>query len=297
MKILVTGASGFIGSAIVRELLNAGHQVMGLARSEASAKAIGDAGADVLRGSLEDLDILKQGALQADGVIHTAFIHDFTQYLKAGDIDKAAISAMGEALAGTGKPIVVTSGMLGLPAIDGFITEDSPAENSPRTSEAAALALAGKGINASVVRLPPSVHDKGDRGFVPFIIAQARKNGVSAYPGDGSNCWSAVHRLDAAKAFRLAVEKAAGGGVYNVVGDNAISIKQIATLIGELLNLPVESLSGEAIVKHFDWLSRFVTFEGRATGAKTQEQLGWKPEHIGLLEDIRRNYLQDDSTY
>ncbi|MCL4641770.1 MAG: SDR family oxidoreductase, partial [Olivibacter sp.] len=279
MNIFVTGASGFIGSAVVKELIRAGHQVIGLARSEASAKIIRDAGASVLLGTLEDLEILKQGASQADGIIHTAFIHDFTQYQKAGEVDKTAIQTMGNVLAGTNKPLVVTSGMLGLTPINGFITEESPVGNSPRPSEATTLALSEAGVHASVVRLPPSVHDKGDKGFIPFIIAQARKNGVSAYPEEGKNHWSAVHRLDAAKAYRLAVEKAAKGAVYNVVGDQSIEIKTIATLIGKQLQLPVQSVSGEAIVTHFDWMGRFITFEGAAIGSKTQEQLGWKPTH------------------
>jgi nucleoside-diphosphate-sugar epimerase len=291
MNIFVTGASGFIGSAVVKELIQAGHQVIGLARSEASAKIIRDAGASALLGTLEDLEILKQGASQADGIIHTAFIHDFSQYQKAGEVDKTAIQTMGNVLAGTNKPLVVTSGMLGLTPINGFITEESPVGNSPRPSEATALALAEAGVHASVVRLPPSVHDKGDKGFIPFIIAQARKNGVSAYPEEGKNHWSAVHRLDAAKAYRLAVEKAAKGAVYNVVGDQSIEIKTIATLIGEKLQLPVQSVSGEAIVTHFDWMGRFITFEGAAIGSKTQEQLGWKPTHIGLLEDMQENYF------
>lgn len=291
MNIFVTGASGFIGSAVVKELIRAGHQVIGLARSEASAKIIRDAGASVLLGTLEDLEILKQGASQADGIIHTAFIHDFTQYQKAGEVDKTAIQTMGNVLAGTNKPLVVTSGMLGLTPINGFITEESPVGNSPRPSEATTLALAKAGVHASVVRLPPSVHDKGDKGFIPFIIAQARKNGVSAYPEEGKNHWSAVHRLDAAKAYRLAVEKAAKGAVYNVVGDQSIEIKTIATLIGKQLQLPVQSVSGEAIVTHFDWMGRFITFEGAAIGSKTQEQLGWKPTHIGLLEDMQENYF------
>lgn len=292
MKIFVTGASGFIGSAVVKELIGNGHQVIGLARSEASAKIIKDAGAEVLLGSIEDLEVLKQGVSETDGVIHTAFIHDFTQYLKAAEADRLAINAMGEALAGTKKPLIVTSGMLALQTFDGYITEESSAENSPRTSEVTALALAAeKGIHASVVRIPPSCHDKGDKGFIPFMISQARKHGVSAYPEAGENRWSAVHRSDAAKAFRLAVERAAKGAIYNVVGDNGIETKRIAALIGEKLHLPVQSLSGEDIAKHFDWMSRFITFEGAATGTKTQEQLGWKPTHIGLLEDMRENYF------
>lgn len=291
MKVFVTGASGFIGSAVVKELISAGHQVIGLARTDSSAKTISDAGADVLMGSLEDLDILKQGASQADGVIHTAFIHDFTQYAKANEADTAAINAMGEALMGTSKTLVVTAGILGLPSINGIITEDSAAQNSPRSSEATAMALAEKGVNASVVRLPPSVHDKGDKGFVPFIIQQARKNGVSAYPGEGNNRWPAVHRLDAAKVFQLAVEKGAKGALYNVIGDTGIEVKRIAELIGTKLNLPVASLAGEEARQHFEWMVGFIGFDSPATSFKTQEQLGWKPTHIGLLEDMQQNYF------
>ncbi|ANE51939.1 SDR family oxidoreductase [Flavisolibacter tropicus] len=291
MKVFVTGASGFIGSAVVKELISAGHQVIGLARTDSSAKTISDADADVLMGSLEDLDILKQGASQADGVIHTAFIHDFTQYAKANEADTAAINAMGEALMGTSKPLVVTAGILGLPSINGIITEDSAAQNSPRSSEATAMALAEKGVNASVVRLPPSVHDKGDKGFVPFIIQQARKNGVSAYPGEGNNRWPAVHRLDAAKVFQLAVEKGAKGALYNVIGDRGIEVKRIAELIGTKLNLPVASLVGEEAREHFEWMVGFIGFDSPATSFKTQERLGWKPTHIGLLEDMQQNYF------
>jgi nucleoside-diphosphate-sugar epimerase len=291
MKVFVTGASGFIGSAIVRELIGAGHQVIGLARSEKSAKAISDAGAEVLNGNLEDLEILKQGAENSDGVIHAGFFHDFTQLAKAGEIDKNAINAMGEVLIGTNKPIVVTSGILGLPLIDGAITEESLSSGFPRSSEVTALALAAKGVNVSVMRLAPSVHDKGDYGFVPFIIGQARKNGVSAYPKDGNNRWPAVHRLDVARAFRLALEKSAKGALYNVVGDTSIEVKRIAEVIGEKLNLPVVSLPEEEIPKHFEWMSHFIAFDSPATNFKTQEQLGWKPAHIGLLEDMQQNYF------
>ena len=291
MKVFVTGASGFIGSEIVKELLSAGHQVIGLARSEASAKQVSDAGAEVLKGSLEDLEILKQGALQADGVIHTAFFHDFTQFAKATEMDKTAINVMGEALMGTNKPIVVTSGILGLPLINGSITEESLSPAFPRASEATALALAEKGVNASVIRLAPSVHDTGDKGFVPFIIGQALKNGVSAYPAEGNNRWPAVHRQDAARAFRLAVEKGAKGALYNVVGESGIKVKHIAELISEKLNMPLMSLSGEKIDKHFEWMSRFIAFDSPATNIKTKEKLGWKPTHIGLLGDMMQNYF------
>jgi len=292
MKVFVTGASGFIGSAVVGELIGAGHQVIGLARSEASAKIVSDAGAEVLWGSIEDVDVLKQGVLQADGVIHTAFFHDFTQFAKAVELDKNAINAMGEVLMGTNKPLVVTAGILGLPLIDGNITEESRLSHDfPRASETTALALAEKGIHASVIRLAPSVHDSGDQGFIPFIIAQARKNGISAYPQSGNNRWTGIHRLDAAKAFRLAVERGTKGALYNVVGDTGIAVKKIAEVIGKQLNLPVVSLSEEETAKHFDWMSRFIAFDSPATNLKTQEQLGWQPVHIGLLDDMQKNYF------
>lgn len=290
MKVFVTGASGFVGSAVVQELIGAGHQVIGLARSEESSTAIRNAGAEVLTGGLEDLDILRQGASQADGIIHTAFIHDFSQYHKAGEVDQTAIRTMAEAVKESGKPMVVTAGLLNLPVINGFITEESLADNLLRKSETTALALAEEGINISVIRLPPSVHDTGDKGFVPFIISQARKNGMSAYPAEEKN-WSAVHRLDAARLFRLAVEKGAAGAVYNAVGDSSIPLREIAALIGENLNLPVQALSGEELEKHFDWLSRFLSFEGAATGTRTREALNWEPVHSGLLEDMKENYF------
>ncbi|WP_370900100.1 SDR family oxidoreductase [Chryseobacterium gossypii] len=291
MKVFVTGASGFIGSAVVKELIGAGHQVTGLARSESSAKAVSDAGAEVLMGDLEDLDVLKQGASRAEGVIHTAFIHDFSQYAKANDADKAAIRAMGEVLAGTQKPFIITAGILGLSKTNRLITEDDLSKDSPRSSEATAMELAENGINASVIRLPPSVHDKGDKGFIPFIISQARKNGVSAYVGEGNNHWPAVHRLDAAKLFRLAMEKAERGMRYNATGDQGIQLKRIAELIGEKLELPVRSLSGEDAQKHFEWMSGFIGIDSPASSLKTQEHLNWRPAHIGLLEDMQANYF------
>ncbi|MBI1183902.1 NAD-dependent epimerase/dehydratase family protein [bacterium] len=291
MKIFVTGASGFIGSAVVKELIGAGHKVVGLARSEQSAKTISETGAEVLNGDLENLAILKQGTLNSDGVIHTAFFHDFAQFSKAAEMDKAAINAMGEVLIGTNKPMVVTAGLLGLPIINGNVTEESKSQGIPRSSENMALALAEKGVNASVIRLSPSVHDKGDQGFIPFIIGQARKNGISAYPENGNNRWTAVHRLDAAKAFRLAVEKQAKGALHNIVGDTSIEVKRIAEVIGKKLNLPVASLSGDEVAKHFEWMSRFIALDSPATNLKTQELLNWKPTHIGLLEDMEQNYF------
>ncbi|MDQ1095197.1 MULTISPECIES: SDR family oxidoreductase [Chryseobacterium] len=296
MKVFVTGASGYNGSAILKELINAGHQVTGLARSEESARIIRDLGADVFHGNLEDLEILQQGAQNADGIIHCAFNHDFMKggagtFLDSAATDRNAIFAMGEVLKGTDKAIVITSGMLGLPKINGFITEESVAEHSPRPSEEAALDLASKGVKASVIRLAPSVHDKGDAGFIPFIISQARKNGVSAYPDEGKNCWVGVHRLDAAKAFRLAVEKGHKGALYNIVDGEGVEMKKIAELIGKELNLPVASLSGEDLNRHFEWMSYFITLDCPATNFKSQEMLGWKPSHIGLLEDMKLNYF------
>jgi nucleoside-diphosphate-sugar epimerase len=291
MKVFVTGASGFIGSAVVKRLIDAGHQVIGLARTEEASKKIQSAGAEVLMGDLESLDILKQGASLADGIIHTAFIHDFTQYAKANEVEKAAINAMGEALIGTSKPIVVAAGILGLPAIKGIITEESAAQGSPRSSEATAMKWAQNGVYASVVRLPPSVHGKGDKGFVPFMVQQARSNGISAYPGDGTNRWPAVHRLDAATVFQLAVEKSDRGALYNAVGDNGIALKEIAGLIGEELRLPAGSVSGDEMTRHFEWMSGFIGLDCPATGYKTQEQLGWIPVQMGLLEDLQKNYF------
>jgi nucleoside-diphosphate-sugar epimerase len=291
MKVFVTGASGFIGSAVVKELLKAGHEVTGLARSDKSAGAIIAAGAQVLKGSLDDLYILKQGALQSDGIIHTAFVHDFNQFAKAAETDKVAIETMGKALGGTDKSIVVVGGILGTPQTNGFVTEADAAPAFPRASEAAAMALAERGINASVVRLAPSVHDRGDRGFVPFIIAQARKNGVSAYVEIGNNRWPAIHRLDAAHLLRLALEKAAKGARYNGIADEGITIREITGLIGKRLNLPVKSLSGEEVAAHFEWMSWFVGFNAPATSYSTQELLGWKPARISLLEDMDKNYF------
>ena len=291
MKVFVTGASGFIGSAVVQELLNAGHEVTGLARSDESAKSISEAGARALKGSLDDLDSLKRGASAADGVIHTAFIHDFSQYAKAADADKVAIEAMGNVLAGSDRPLIVTGGILGLEKENGFITENMAAPPFPRASETAALALADNNVNASVIRLPPSVHDKGDKGFIPFIIATARRKGVAAYVGDGNNRWPAAHRLDAAHLFRLALEKAIKGARYNAIGDKGIPMRELAEVIGKYLDLPVKSISPDKAVEHFDWMGRFIVFDAPATANKTQEQLGWAPTHIGLIEDMQQHYF------
>ena len=290
MRVFVTGASGFIGSAIVQELVNAGHQVVGLARSEKSAQALTNTGAEVLRGNLEDLDSLKKGAAEAEGVIHTAFIHDFANYLAAAETDRQAIEAIGSVLRDSERPLIVTGGILGVRTDGGFITEDDSAPGFPRASEATAMSLAEAGVHASVIRLPPSVHDRGDYGFVPFIINTTRQKGVSAYVGDGRNRWPAVHRLDAARLFRLALERGAVGARYNAIGDEGITIREIAEVIGRHLNVPVASIAPEEAASHFDWMGRFIVFDSPAISIKTKEQLGWEPTHSSLLDGLEMGH-------
>lgn len=287
MRVFVTGATGFIGSAVVRELLEAGHQVLGLARSNASAKSVAAAGAEVHRGSLEDLESLRSGAAAADGVIHTAFIHDFANYGPAAEADRRAIETLGEALAGSDRPLVVTSGSLLAQRKGPLATEeDDPNPNFPRKSEDAALALTARGVRASVLRLSPSVHGNGDHGFVPQLISIAREKGVSAYVGDGLNRWPAVHRLDAAHLYRLILEKNSAGARYHGVADEGIPAREIAEAIGRGLNLPVVSVSQEKAGDHFGWIGRFFGVDGPASSALTQQRLGWRPAQPGLIADL-----------
>jgi nucleoside-diphosphate-sugar epimerase len=289
MRVFVTGATGFIGSATVQELLGAGHQVLGLARSEAAAQALAAAGAEAHRGSLDDLDSLRRGAAAADGVIHLAFNHDFSAYAAAGELDRRAIEALGNELAGSDRPLLVTSGLagfnLGRPATE----TDSPA-HSPRQSEAAALALAAQGVRAMVVRLSASVHDRGDYGFVPTLIDIARQKGESAYIGDGLNRWPAVHRLDAARLYRLALEQGVAGACYHGVADEGIALRDLAALIGRHLNLPAVSKSAEEAAAHFGWIARFASLDLSASSVLTQQQLGWQPTHPSLLADLEQGH-------
>jgi nucleoside-diphosphate-sugar epimerase len=294
MRIFVTGATGFIGSATVSELIEAGHQVLGLARSDKGAASLAAAGAQVLRGSLEDLDSLRSGAANSDGVIHLAFIHDFSNYAASAETDRRAIETLGAALAGSDRPLVITSGTLLLQRKGSLANEnDEAVPNFPRKSEDAAFALASQGVRVSVVRLPPSVHDDGDHGFVPSLFAIAREKGVSAYVGDGLNHWPAVHRLDAARLYRLAIEKGSTGSRYHGVADEGVVLRDIARVIGRHLNLPIVSKSPDEAAGHFGWMSHFVSIDCPASSVETQQQLGWRPTHPSLIADIgRRLYFE-----
>jgi nucleoside-diphosphate-sugar epimerase len=297
MRIFVTGASGWIGSAVVPELIGAGHQVVGLARSDASAAALAAAGAQVHRGSLDDPAGLRAPAAAADGVIHLAFMHDFGDYAAAGAADLRAVEEIGAALEGSGKPFVITSGTLMLTMLVPGRTgteQDVPGPQTPPlprvASEAAVLALAGRGVRTSAIRLAPTVHGRGDRGFVPRLIGIARDKGVSAYVGDGSNRWPAVHRLDAAHLYRLAVEAAPAGSVLHGAGEEGVPFRDIAGVIGRHLNLPPVSISREEADAHFGFLAAFVPRDNPTSSAATRELLRWRPDHPGLIADLEEGH-------
>lgn len=290
MRIFVTGASGFIGSAVVSELLTHGHEVLGLARSDEAAAKVAAAGAQAHRGDLDDLASLRAGAAASDGVIHLAFIHDFSNFAASVMADKLAIETIGEVLAGSEKPLIVTSGLAlgvqGRPATE----DDAPSPEFPRVSEQTALAFTSRGVRASAIRLSPSVHGKGDHGFVPRLVDIARAKGVSAYIADGGNHWAGVHRLDAAQLYRLAMEQRATG-IFHGVAEEGVPTREIAEAIGRGLNVSVSSIPREEAGEHFGFLGMFFGMDLCATSAQTRERLGWSPVQPGLIADIEANYF------
>ncbi|MGW6740513.1 SDR family oxidoreductase [Streptomyces sp. NPDC055025] len=310
MRVFITGASGWIGSAVVPELIGAGHQVVGLARSDASAAALTEAGAEVRRGTLDDLDTLRGAAAESDGVIHLAFKHDIAfsgGFEEAADADRRVIDTFGEALAGTDRPFLIASGMLGLAPgrlateQDGQDGQDGQASGpadahltgGPAKRQAnarATVALADRGVRSSVVRLPPTVYGDGDQGFIAAVVAIAREKGVSGYLGDGANRWAAVHRSDAAHLFRLALESAPAGSTLHAVADEGVPIRTVAEVIGRHLGVPVASVSPDDAAGHFTWLAAFLGLDSPSSSARTRELLGWRPARPGLVEDLDKGH-------
>ena len=291
MRVLVTGANGWVGSMVGRELLGSGHAVVGLVRSKEKGEALAAAGGTPLVGTLEDLEILRKAASDADGIVHTAFGLDFSKIVEMAEEERKAMEVFADVFAGSNRPIVMTGGFGLLPAGRTFTEDDRPPviPGFPRASEQTAFALAGRGLHASVVRLPRSVHGVGERhGFVPMLAAVAREKGVSAYVGDGQNLWPSVHRLDAARVFRLAVERAGRDEAYHAVAEDAVPYRRIAEAIGRGVGVPTRSLTPEAAEAHFGGLAMWVAGNGPASSERTRAVLGWEPKEIGLIADIDR---------
>lgn len=292
MHVFVTGATGFVGSAVVQELIKAGHQVLGLARSDNNIEQLKKAGAEAHPGSLEDLESLKSGAASSDAVIHAGFIHDFSKFKENCELDRRVIEAIGSVLVGTNKPFIITSGIALLPS--GQVSDENdnpfPGMNPRIATEEAANKVKESGVNVSLVRLPPSVHGEGDHGFVPMIINMAREKGVSAYIGEGNNRWSTVHRLDTAVLYRLALEKGISAN-YHAIAEEGIPFREIAEVIGKHLNIPVEGKTHDDAAQHFTWFLHFAGIDCPSSSKQTQEQLDWKPTQINLIEDINNSYF------
>jgi nucleoside-diphosphate-sugar epimerase len=297
MRVFVTGATGFIGSPVVKELISAGHEVLGLARSDAGAKSLAAAGAQVHRGDLDDLESLRTGAAACDAVIHTAFLHDRSRFAESCEMDKRAIEAIGTVLQGSSRPFIVTSGV-GVAQGRAATEDDPPIATSvtyPRASEATAVALMERGVHASVMRLP-QVHDTVKQGLITGLIATARQRGVSAYVGDGQNRWAAAHVLDVARLYRLALEKATAGDRYHAVAEEGVPLKDIATAIGCGLNVPVTSMSQAQAQEHFGFFGFFVGRDSPVSSAQTREKLGWNPTGPGLIADLNNmRYFETDA--
>ena len=294
MRVFVTGASGFIGSAVVQEMLGAGHEVVGLARSNSSAEAISAAGAEIHRGDLDDLDSLRAGAESSDGVIHLAYIHDFSKFEDNARVDQRAIEAIGEVLADSHRPLVIANGTLMLAADGRPATEEDGGDPAlrfgRRLGEHLLLGLADRRVRSTSLRLPPTVHGEHDHGFLPMIIGVAREKGVSAYVGDGSNRWPTVHRLDAASLFRLALERAPAGSVLHGVGEEGVPIREVAEVIGRHLDVPVASISSEQAPEHFGFLGAFIGADSPASSALTRARFGWQPKQPGLIDDLEQGH-------
>lgn len=291
MRVLLTGANGWMGAAITRELIEAGHAVVGLVRSRDNADQVAAAGATPLLGALADLDVLRRAAAGADGVIHTAFGLDLARIAELASEDRRAIDTFGDVFAGSDRPIVVTSGVLLTPPGVTFTESERPPVDPafPRASEQTAFALAERGVHASVVRLPRSVHGVGERhGFIPMLAAVAREKGVSAYVGDGANLWPAAHRLDAARVFRLALEHGGRGEAFHAIAEEGVPYRLIAEAIGRQLGVPVQSMTPEQAAAHFGGLAMFVGGNGPASSTRTREVLGWQPVQPDLVADIDR---------